>query len=318
MLTAATAPALLVRAMSIRNILVASVLASTAALGCAHQAPGPVIASSAGQEGYAARYPDELSQARERFTLEEAKVRELTLKFSDYPGQLDKPDWNGVLVVVQSADQAGGSSAYVSRAREVENVRSFFKDEKEEIEKKVGGAANYSAKQKGCDVDAYSPTVHALETSMDKQLEKRMREHNEAQSYIEAHEDTLGKQNTDKLEQQADEIAMASYLARVGVVETKLELTKLIEDASTVGSTLDRSIKAEQDTIADAKSSDSTKKAAQARLDADQAAKGRLDAEVQQSKQAVQALEDRIKKLQSDYDQALSGLVEAIKKQGAS
>lgn len=304
--------------MAIRTYLLVGMLAGAAAVGCSHQAQGPVIASSANQEGYAARYPDELSQTRERFTLEEAKVRELTLKFSDYPGQLDKPDWNQVLVVVQTADSAGGSSAYVSRAREVESVRGFFKDQKDEIEKKVGGAANYAAKQKGCDVDAYSPTVHALETSMDKQLEKYMRENNEAQAYIDAHEDTLGKQNTEKLQQQADEIAMASYLVRVGVAQTKLELTQQIEDSSTVSSTLDRSIKAEQDTIADAKSPDATKKAAQARLDADQAAKSKLDAEVQQSKQAVQALDDRIKKLQSDYDQALSGLQDAIKKQGAS
>lgn len=303
--------------MEIRSILVAMTFAAAAA-GCAHDNPGPVIASSAGQEGYAARYPDELSQARERFTLDEAKVREVTVKFADYPGQLDKPDWNGVLTVVQTADQAGRSSAYVARARETENVRGFFKDEKDEIEKKVGGAANYSAKQKGCDVDAYSPTVHALETSVDKQLEKRMRERNEAQSYIEAHEDQLGKQNTDKLEEQADEIAMASYLAHVDAVSTKLELKQLIDDASTVSGTLDRSIKAEQAVVADPKSSDGAKKSAQARLDADQAAKSKLDSEVQQSQQAVKALDDRIKKLQSDYDQAFQGLVDAIKKQGGT
>lgn len=277
-----------------------------------------MVASSAGQEGYAARFPDELSRARDRFVIAEAKVRELTLKFSDYPAALDKPDWNGVLQVVVTADQAGRSSAYVARAAEVEGVRTFFDDEKSEIEKKVGGAANYAAKKKGCDVDAYSPTAHALETSMDKQLEKRLRERNEAQAYIESHSDALGKQNTDKLMTQADEIAQASYLAHIDVVATKTRLDRLLREAGEVRSTLDRSIQAAEATIADARASSATKQTAKAHLEADQAAKSKLDAEVEQGKQALEVLDDRIGKLQAEYRGALDALVQALKKKGGA
>lgn len=294
------------------SVLVAACLGLTAAAACSNQKPEPQVASSAGMEGYASRYPNKLAATRGRFDQQESKSRQLTGAFATYPDQLDKPNWSDVATVVDLADSSGRSSAYVERAEADENVSDFFDDKKDKIEKKVGGAANYAAKQKSCNVELYGTTSHALETAVDKQLEERMRERNEAQSYIDAHEDSLGKNNLDKLKKQADDIAYASYLANVGVVQTKVDLKRMVAEASDVKSTLERKIKEEQATANDSNRSDAERKAAQERLQADQDAQSRIDSELSQAETVLKQLDDRVKKLKDDYDQALSGLKQKI------
>ena len=122
-----------------------------------------------------------------------------------------------MVVVYEKADAAGHSSQYVERAKESKHVAQFFNEEKGEINKKVGGACSYAAKQKGCDADVGGATGGALEKAVEKQLEKRMRERNDAWAYIDEHEDSLGKQNREKLEKQSDDIAYTGYLVRVDV-----------------------------------------------------------------------------------------------------
>jgi hypothetical protein len=113
----------------------------------------PAFAPSSDQPGYAARYPDELTSTRGRFSEHEAKARESMGKFAGYPDELQNPSWPDVVAVYQAADSAGHTAEYVHRAKEVQHVAQFFNDEKAEINKKVGGAAQYAAKQKGCDAD---------------------------------------------------------------------------------------------------------------------------------------------------------------------
>ena len=132
------------------SIAFALLLIPAFGLGCnQREAPEPQIASSAGESGYAARFPSELSAARGELQTDESNLNMLTGKFPSYPAELDKPDWNRVLTVVDKADQAGRSESYVSRAGETQVVQRFFDEEKDEINKKAGGAAQYAAIQKG-------------------------------------------------------------------------------------------------------------------------------------------------------------------------
>ncbi len=297
------------------SVLVAACLGLFAAAGCANQKPEPQVASSAGMEGYASRYPGKLAATRGQLDQQESKTNELTAAFSTYPDQLDKPNWSDVSTVVDKADASGRSSAYVQRAEADQNVSDFFDDEKGDIEKKVGGAANYAIKQKSCDVDVYGTTSHALETAVDKQLEKRMRERNEAESYIHAHEDSIGKNNVDKLKKQADDIAYASYLTHIAAVKTKVQLKRMVGEASDVKKTLERGIKEEQAAANDQSRSASERKAAQDQLQADQDAESRLDSELSQAQTVLKQVDDRVKKMQSDYAQALKALKEKIQHQ---
>jgi hypothetical protein len=278
--------------------------------GCnQREAPEPQIASSAGESGYAARFPSELSAARGELQTDESNINMLTGKFPAYPAELDKPAWNHVLTVVDKADQAGRSQSYVDRAGETQVVQRFFDEEKDELNKKVGGAAQYAAIQKGCkEADVYGAVAHGLKEGVNKSLEKRLRERNEAEAYIQDNQEALGKTNVPKLEKQADDIAYASYLANIAVVQVKVRLKAMVAQGKDVSSTLDRTIADAQATAGDASRADADKKAAQKRLEAAQQAKQSIDSEVQQAEATLKDIDKRIQTIQEGYKKALDAL----------
>jgi hypothetical protein len=283
-------------------------------LACAsQQKPEPEIASSTDQFGYAARFPNAMAAARGQLTAYEADTQQVTARFSNYVAELKDPDWSRVLGVVERADQAGRSGAYVERMREVRAVAVFFEEEKEPITKKVGGAAQYAAAQKGCkDTNAYGATKHALEKSVDRQLQERLRAYNEAHLYLEGNEEAIGKKNVEKLQDQADEISLASYIVHIAAVEVKVQLRRFVEEASAVQSTLDSKIEEAQATLADQNATDADRKTAEASLQAAQQARQKLDAEVKQAQFVLEGIEERITKMREQYEQALNGLKQQI------
>jgi hypothetical protein len=314
-LTAASRDALLTRVKSKRTpltLLLAALLAGSGACS-QQQKPEPEIASSAGEFGYAARFPSALSSERAQLDAYENRAKRFIPKFANYPSELDNPDWARVLGVVERADQAGRSGSFVARVRETDTVTGFFDDEKEVINRKVGGAADYAASQKGCKKSgAYGSATNALDKSVKKQLEERLRAHNEAHLYIEENKEALGKANLEKLETQADEISYASYVTHVAVVEVKVRLREMVAQAEDVKSTLERKVKEADAVIADANRSDADKQAAEQSKEAAQKALGDLDTEVKQAQFALEGIEERIKTLQEQYQQSFDGLTNAI------
>lgn len=281
-------------------------------VGCQKNDNTPIAAPSSDQPGYAARYPDELAKARTRFAEDESRARSTMGKFAQFPAELDKPSWPDVLKVYEAADAAGKSQEYVERLHETDTVATFFSDEKAEINKKVGGAAQYTAKQKGCTVELFGATSVALEKSVEKQLEKRLRERNQAHRTIDEHEDALGKPNREKLEKQADELSLASYLVHVAGPLTKRKLTELIAESSDVKSTLERTISESKEAAADAKRSEGDKKKAQARLEAAEKAKGRIEAETTEAQKLLEEIDKKNQLLIDEYDKAFDALKKQI------
>jgi chromosome segregation ATPase len=281
-------------------------------LGCASKQDPPLFAPSSDQPAYAERYPAALGSTRERFQEQETQATELSGRFSGYPDELNDPQWNHVREVVDRADHSGRSGTYAQKLEEIEHVQTFFEEEEQELNRQVGGAVSYAAKQKGCDAEVGGAAAHGMKKAVEKQIEKRLREYNEAHRYIEEHEDALGKNNIEKLEKQADEIAHASYLANVGVEATRRELKVMIEEAKDVESTLDKTIeeygKAEQDPGR----SDKEKQVARDRGEAAKAAKARIESEVQQAQKSLEELEGRIENLKKAYEDALEALRKKI------
>ncbi|GMV12458.1 MAG: hypothetical protein HS104_15935 [Polyangiaceae bacterium] len=303
--------------MSTRLTFVA-LLSLALAAGCQKNENTAITAPSSDQPGYAARYPDQLAKVRGRYSEQEGRARRAMGTFAQFPGELDKPSWADVLKVYEAADAAGKSAEYVERLHESNAVADFFTEEKEEINKKVGGAAQYTAKQKGCTVDLYGTTTTALEKSVEKQLEKRLRERNEAHRYIDDHEDSIGKPNREKLEKQADEISLTSYLVKVAGEETKRELTELVAEAEDVKSTLERTITESKEAAADAKRSDNEKKKAQTRLEAAEKAKGRIEQETQEAQKLLEEIDKRNQALKDEYDKAFEDLKKKTEEKAAS
>lgn len=293
--------------MSTRLPFIALLLLAVGA-GCQKQENTAITAPSSDQPGYAARYPDTMAKVRGRYAEQESRARRAMGTFGQFPAELDKPSWPDVLKVYEAADAAGKSSEYVSRLHEANTVNEFFTEEKEEINKKVAGAAQYTAKQKGCTADLYGSTSGALEKAVEKQLEKRLRERNEAHRYIDENEDALGKPNREKLEKQADEISLSSYLVNVAGEETKQELTDLVAEANDVKSTLERTITESKAVAADAKRSDNDKKKATARAEAAEKAKGRIDQETQEAQKLLEEIDKRNQALKDEYQKAFDEL----------
>jgi hypothetical protein len=289
-------------------------LVALAALGCEKNGRDATTPpSSAGEAGYAERYPTAVDGANTRLNEQEQTAREDFGKFAGYPDALNNPRWEGVSEVVDRADAAGKSAAYASEAERARIVEQFFEEEKQGIHRRVGGAVDYAAKQKGCESgEIAGAAAGSVDKAVEKQLEERLRKHSEAHRYIDDHEDELGKANVEKLREQADEISRASFLVHVGVWVTRRDLELMVTEASDVRSTLDRTIEESNARIQDPNSSPGAKKAAQARLEAAQSARTSIDEEVKEAQASLEKLDERIQKLQADYEKALDDLKKKI------
>ena len=300
------------RPMRILELTPIALLATALLSACTTQ-PAPTFASAANESGYAERYPTALLGARTEFAADETRAREIFADFPKYPGALTAPDGEQVSAVVTRADAAGKSGAYAQQMDEQQHVSRFFTEEKDGLNQKVGGAAQYVAKQKECSVDVASPAIGALDHGVDKAMEDRLRDHDEAHRYIEDHQDAIGKANLEKLQKQADDISLASYLVHVRVKQLKLELSRLIAESSDVKKTLARSDAEAQSVLADSAASKPAKTIAQKRVDASKKASTGLDIEVDQAKRAVEEMDARSDKLEKDYTAALEALLKSLK-----
>jgi hypothetical protein len=185
-------------------------LALSAAAGCAETKPEPEIASSASQEGYAVGYPQALTEATTSFSQAQTEVRKELGQFPGYPAKLKEPGWTRVRDVMTRSDQAGKSTAYVDRMRRIEGAFEFFSTEKDEINRKVGGSVQFLVKKKNCDVEVGGAVAGPLKDTVDKQIEKELRDANEAHHLIERYRTALGKENAAALEQEADALSRTS------------------------------------------------------------------------------------------------------------
>lgn len=286
------------------------------AAGCAPQIE-PQIASSAPEPMYAADYPDALAKTTEELNAAEAKTKEAAGKLAGYPDALKSPPWPKVLEIVNLADSSGRAYAYVEARREHDGAKAFFEAEKDEINKKVAGAAGFAGKQKGCDVDVSGAASHALKEVIEKRLEKRLREASEANVYIDHNQVALGKDNVEKLHEQADEIAAAAYLAHVAIVEHKVRLRRMIEEGEAVKKSLDEGVRAEQAYQAENGRTPAEKKASEERAEKMRTAAAKVDSAVMQAKSVSERVDERVAAVQKTYDDAIAKLREDLKKRGA-
>lgn len=300
----------------LRSLVVAAALPLAALGGGAGCAPKiePEIASASGESMYAAGYPAELQRTGEDITAAEAQIKELSGKFAGYPEALKSPPWAKVVEIVEKADAGGQAYAYVGARREVDGARAFFEAEKDEIVRKVAGSAQAAAKSKGADLDVSGAVSHSLKDTVEKRLLKRLREQCEAHVMIERNQTALGKDNVAKLNEQADEIAQASYLSHVAIVEHKVRLRRMLEEGQNVKATLDASIRAEQAYQGEAGRTPAEKKASEERAEAMRKAAASVDSAVLQARSASEGADQRIEAAQKVYSDALGKLKADVKK----
>ena len=287
-----------------------------AGAACSQPKPEPQVASASNQTSYAVAYPGELDHATAGIAAEQDELKAILGRLDGYLDALKDPKSIAVAQdVVATADESGRSYGYVERAHELEGVNGFFDAEGNDIGNRVAGSANYAAKQKSCDANVGGAAAGALKPAVGKSVEKRMRDRNEAHGIIERAKSSLPKPDVAVLEKLADDVARASYLANVAMVEHKNRIRRMADEGDSVKKTLDGEIKYEQSWQAEAGRSDADKKASNERIEALGKAKGQVDASVQKAVDIDQkgALDKQIKDAQGQYADAIDAAKKKLK-----
>lgn len=294
-------------------IALAGALTLPIASGCAKNLPEPMIASSASEPNYAATFPSRLQQITKSLSEDEANAQTLSSRFAGYPNDLDKPPWDAVLTIAERSSEAGHSQVYVEQRRSFAASRSFFEEEGPELTRKVAGTAQYVVKEKGCQVDVTGPISHALKEGVEKQSEKKLRAANEGQRLIDEYRDTLGKKNAAALEKQSDELAEASYLVDIDMVEQKVALRRMLAEADQIKKTIPEAQAAERAFQSGAGRTEPEKQASHQRMEALNKAQSELDNAVVQARRLDEGIEKRIETAQKTHRDALQKLLDALK-----
>ncbi len=291
-------------------VLPLALLASAPACGPQH--PQPNVASSAGDQSYAARYPDLLQASQKRLEERQREARTHMQAMEKFPGELKGVESELARSIVRRADEAGRSRSYAEGSAENATIEAFFEEDRDAVGRSVAGAAQYQAKQKGCDVDVGSAAAHELKRSVDKQLEKRLRGRNDGQLLVDKHRVQLGKENVAALEKQVDEISRASFLVNVGLPEERARLGQLLGEASGVKRSLETTIAEEQNLQKESARSDAEKKASVERVSAAQKALASLDPTLERARALELNIDRDIKASREEYSLALATLLDRL------
>jgi hypothetical protein len=275
---------------------------------CSSSGARPVLASSASQPACAMKYPDDLAATTKGIADRRAEGTQLSAGFAARVDELKKPDWDRVLAIVEKADEAGKSAGYADAQTEANSVRAFWNDERDAINAKVAGNANYAAKQGSCTADVGGAATFALKEAVDKQLEKRLRGRNDAYSIIDRYRVSLGKENAASLEKLADDVARASYVVHVDLLEQRERLRARVADKGAVAKTLDHFIEEERAFQAEAGRTDAEKKASEDRIAAAAKSRADLDRAATAAEESMKTIDAQIDAAQKEYDDALKAL----------
>ena len=99
----------------------------------------------------------------------------------------------------------------------------------------------------------------------------------------------------------------------IQIVEDKVRITRLVTEADRVKRTADDAVEAERAFQAGKKVTEPEKKASQARVEEMTKSKASVDGAVKQAEAVLPSIEDEIKKVQKEYDDALDALKSKLK-----
>lgn len=285
-----------------------------AAAACAPEKPRPEIASSSGEVGYAASYPERLLGATEAFGKADAEVEALTTGYAGYPAALgDDVDPALLRDLYTSADEAGRARAYVTARRDADAVRRFYDDRRDKIRQRVAGAAQAAARDKGCTADVGGAAAYVLDKEMASQAQDRERQGNEAHVLLERHREDLDAADRAKLEEQVDQVAHASYLAHILMVEKQDELRAMLDEASNARQAIDRALDDEEALRKRGATKDAARKASEARSDELRKARAKIDGALVQAQRVIDGADARVEAAQGKQRDRLKALLASLK-----
>lgn len=278
--------------------------------GCAGRQPTPIVISSAGATGYALAYPEQLSAEASALTTDKTRTAELLQSLGAAKSQLKPGADRGLLqTIIAQANEAGRGADFAAANAEASALRSFWSEERGAITARVNGVAQKQITEAGCTTADVSAGVgYALKDSVDRQLERRLRAHNEAHRTLERNKAALGQANLPALQKLADDIAQASYLVNSGLVDGRDRVQRLLAEQGDVDGTLDDAMAEERALQTTSPASGAAHKASQQRLTALDTSRRAIPAAVASGEAALKDVDVQIENARTDYQNALAAL----------
>ena len=258
-------------------------------------------------------FSERVTNATKRFEELGGDVRTRCGDFPNYASRIGDADPELVRKIVVAADRAGSDGAYAEEHRRLVEVGQFFDEEQTELTKKIGGAAQYAAKQGGCSVDVYGAVSGALKSSMGELRRERLRKHNDAFLLIERHEAEIGKKNVGTVEELADSMAGMSHTIRRTLPTARDRLTRLSRAAGQASSALDDLIADEQRYQKEPARKPDEIKASEARIQEARAERDKLTEARRALEQRLEGLEKTTSELRQICDDGRSQLESALR-----
>lgn len=272
----------------------------------------PETTSSANSVTYAVDWSENLGEIRDHYR-EGAKTSRGNIKtFSQFPGDLNEPDWALVTDVYSQADQAGRSRAVAETLRAERQIRAFIDDSAKAISWRVAGHVNSVLKTKNCQCEfqAGGTTQRAIKDAVDQQLDERYHRLSEAYQTLDKAGGGLSKRNRTALEGQIDTLTKTSFFVFVDSVMLRDELDRMMEELETVRETLKISLQAEKRIANSPDSSRSQKKQAQERISILESARPSIDGVGHNVKVLRERIDEDILDLRDQYTKAFEKLLE--------
>jgi Tfp pilus assembly protein PilW len=289
-------------------------LAAAGAYACGAPKPEVEIASSAGEAGYAAAYPERFAEADKGLDATAAEARTGMAELAGFPAQISDSDWNVVRGAYERADTAGRGRAYAEGIAEDRAVRAFFDDERDDLGRRITGAVNSTVAKEVSDVeiDVSGTVAFALKDGVSKRLEKRLDGTNEAQLYLERQGKAVGKKDVDMLTEQINKISRVCFSVYVTYAEQRVRLARMRAEAKDVADTLDAEIESEGARCNDPALEKDDKKACEQRVADLMTSRASLDQVTGAYTRTEDGMLAEQDKLMKEYKEALGALLDAV------
>jgi hypothetical protein len=294
-------------------------LALSILVGCATGRYEPTAVSSADGAGYAIDYVEQLRKSRDAFAQDERRALDLNEAIRSHTASLapslQQPDAQATLQrVIEQSDRSGRGMHYAAARDEERALRGMWDEERGALGARVTSAVHKETIDAGCkDVDVQPAVQHALRDGFDKQLERRTRAANEGQRTLEQHKARLPQGSLVALQRLSDEVALASHLTHVALVDDLRELDRLLSERRQVDETLARMLDDERAIQRDPKKP-SEQKASQERVVKIDQQRAALAPELEQADTELRSLEQRQRSAQADYEAMLAAVQDSLRR----
>jgi hypothetical protein len=286
---------------------------------CACTQRPAALPSSSGQAAYALQYASELTQTTKAIDGGQARPRTLASTFDARIEELKKPRWDRVRAIVDDADAVGRTADFADNRTGAEFVRSFWSDERDAVTSRVAASAQGLVQKAHCSgtaagrtgdgsLDVRGAVAYSLGEAMDKELQKRLRAHNDAFILIERYRTEFGPQNAASLERLADDVAEASYMVHAELPAARDRLRHLMADKQGVTDTLVRYANEEKAAESEAGRTDAENKASEERIAVANRSLTEVDGAAARANTVSKDLDDRLSRAGKDYDDTMKAL----------